>query len=130
MSTWALILVALCVVAITVAVIPILISLRRSAQRIEAVLLIVERELGPLAGQVQGLVEELRGLAREGRRELERVGTVTERVAELSQRIGRLLNALSGLSRAGQIIGAVAAIKKGLEVFLHRIRRRQGGGDG
>jgi hypothetical protein len=92
------------------------------AKRAEAVLAIVEQELRPLIGQTLALTEDVRVLTREAGRELERVGVVTERVEEIAITIGRVVGTLSSLTRAGQIVGVAAGIKKGIDVFVHRLR--------
>ena len=120
-------LITLCLVvatAVLILLIPAIISLRRSLQRAETVLMLLEREIGPLAAQTQGLAEDLRTLVRQGNRELERLGAVAERVGDLSERAARLVTAVSGFTRVGQVLGAATGIKKGVSVFLHRIRRK------
>lgn len=121
---------SLCIVAATVVLIPALISVRRSLQRAETVLMRLERELGPLALQAQGLAEDLRTLVRQGNRELERLGSVAEQVGDFSEKAARLVATVSGVTRLGQILGAATGIKKGLDVFLHRIRKHGGRYDG
>ena len=92
--------------------------------------MLLEREIGPLAAQTQGLAEDLRTLVRQGNRELERLGAVAERVGDLSERAARLVTAVSGFTRVGQIVGATAAIRKGLNVFINRVRKHGGRYDG
>ncbi len=130
MATWMQVVVTVCVVALTVVLIPAIVSMRRSVQRAEAVLLLVERELGPLAAQIQGLAEDLRTFVRQGNRELERFGAAAERLGDLSERAGRLIGVVSGFTRIGQIVGAATGIKKGLDVFIHRLRKHGGEYDG
>ena len=126
MQLWAQIVVVVCVVVLTVAVVPTLLALRRAAERTESLLALTERELQPLALQIQALIDELRGVTREARDELERLGALAERAHDLSEGIGRVLSAVSGLTRAGQLVGVAAGIKTGLDVFLHRLRKDQG----
>ena len=122
MSPWMQVFVTLCVVAATVVLIPTIISVRRSVQRAETILLLVERELGPLVAEVQGLTQDVRTLVRQSNRELERIGIVAERVGDFAERAGRLVTAVSGFTRVGQMVGAAAGLRKGLSVFLKRIR--------
>jgi hypothetical protein len=126
MQLWAQIVVVVCVVVVTVALVPALLALRRTAERSENLLALAERELGPLAPQIQALIDDLRGTTGEARRELERLGTLTERARDVSDGLGRVLSAVSGLARAGQLVGVAAGIKTGLDVFLHRLRKDQG----
>lgn len=126
MPFWLQALIALCAVAITVALVPALLALRRAGERAERVFGIVEQELPSLVAEVRRLVEELRGLGQEMRDEVARVGTLLERVREVSAGVGRALTALGGLTRAGQVVGVAAGLKTGLDVFVHRLRRRGG----
>jgi uncharacterized protein YoxC len=130
MSTWMQIVLSVCAVALAVVLIPAIIAARRALQRLETVLVLFERELGPLAAQVQGLTEDLRTVTRQANRELERFGGAAERLGDLSERIARLVNTVSGVTRVGQIIGAATGIRKGLSVFLHRVRKQGGNYDG
>ena len=130
MQPWAQIVLIACAVALTGAVVSAILALRRTLSRTEAVLEIVEQELRPLVGQVNGLTEEMRDLTRETRREVERVGEVTERVQTVADGLGRVVVGLAGLSRAGQIVGLAAGLRRGVDVFVQRLRRDQGDGDG
>jgi uncharacterized protein YoxC len=123
MSTWMQVVITLCVVAATVVLIPMVITLRRSLHRVETVMLLLEQEVGPLAGELRRLTEEARTLVRQGNRELERLGVMAERVSEVSERIGHVVNIVSGFTRVGQVLGIAAGLKKGLDVFIHRMRR-------
>ncbi len=122
--------VALCAVALTVVLIPAIIAVRRSMLRAELVLTMIEREVGPLIADLQGLVDDLRTLVRQGNRELERFGVVAERITDLTERAAHLVNVVSGFTRIGQIVGAATGIKKGLDVFINRLRRHGGDSDG
>ncbi len=126
MPLWALIVVVACVVAVTIALVPALVALRRAGERADRVLATAERDLGPLLGDVQALVRELRGLSQEARDEVKRVGALTERAEHVAEGLGRLLTAVSGLTRAGQLMGVAAGLKTGIDVFLHRLRKHQG----
>src|SRR5438309_1635051 len=96
----------------------------RSWMRPEPVLAIVEQELRPLIGQAHALTEDVRALAREAGRELERVGAVADRVDKIAEGLGRFVGTLSGLTRAGQIVGVAAGLKKGIDVFVNRLWHR------
>ncbi|HEY7647597.1 MAG TPA: hypothetical protein VID04_01230 [Methylomirabilota bacterium] len=126
MHLWAQIVVVVCVVALTVVLVPTVLVLRRAAERLEGVLALAERELQPLAEQLQALIVDLRGMSGEVREELERLGTLAERASELSDGLGRVLAAVSGLTRAGQLVGVAAGLKTGLDMFLHRLRKDRG----
>jgi len=128
MQPWLQGLVIACLVAITIALVPAIIALRRSAERADRVLAILEGELRPLVGEVRGLVHELRGLSEEARGEMQRIGGLTDRAQDAVEGISRVLSAVTGLTRAGQLVGVAAGIKTGLEVFLHRLRRNDADG--
>jgi uncharacterized protein YoxC len=126
---WVQITLAVCAVVVTVALVPALVALRRAGERAERVLALAEQELRPLAAEVRGLVEESRALSHVARGEVARVGALAERIVDLSGGLGRVLAAVAGLTRAGQIVGVAAGLKTGLDVFLHRLRKQQGAND-
>jgi hypothetical protein len=117
-------LLSLAAFALLVALVAAVWALRGVAQRAEAVLAIVEQELRPLVGQALALTEDVRGLTREAGRELERVGAVTDRVEDVATGLGRIVMTLGSLTRAGQIVGVAAGLKKGIDVFVHRLRHQ------
>jgi len=124
MPFWVRLLLSLSTFALLLALVAAVWALRRMAQRAEAVLTIVEQELRPLIGQALALTEDVRTLTREAGRELERVGAVTDRVDDIATGLSRFVGTLSGLTRAGQIVGVAAGLKKGLDVFVHRFRHQ------
>jgi hypothetical protein len=123
MSPWMQAILTLCAVAVTVSLVLLLLALRRSVQRAEILLSTLERELGPTTARVQGLTDELSGLVHETGREVQRVGLLTDRAVEVTDGVGRLINAVSGFTRVGQLVGVATGLKRGVEVFLHRIRK-------
>jgi uncharacterized protein YoxC len=124
MPFWVQLLLSLAAFALLLALVAAVWALRRMAQRAEAVLTIIEQELRPLIGQALALTEDVRTLTREASRELERVGAVTDRVDDIATGLSRFVGTLSGLTRAGQIVGVAAGLKKGLDVFVHRFRHQ------
>jgi uncharacterized protein YoxC len=126
MHSWTQPVLLACAVALTVAVVALLLALKRTAQRADAVLRIVEEELRPVIGQAHALSDEVRMLTREASLEIKRVGEVTERVNNVAEGVGRVVSALAGLTRAGQVIGMAAAVKRGVDVFVQRMSKRQG----
>ena len=124
MPFWVQMLLSLASLALLVALVAAVWALRGMAKRAEAVLTIVEQELRPLIGQAVALTEDVRSLTRDARQELERVGAVTDRVEDIATGLGRIVGTVSGLTRAGQIVGMAAGIKKGLDVFVHRFRQQ------
>ena len=124
MPFWVQLLLSLAAFALLVALAAAVWALRGVAQRAEAVLAIVEQELRPLIGQGLALTEDVRGLTREAGRELERVGAVTDRVEVIAAGLGRIVTTVGSLTRAGQIVGVAAGLKRGIDVFVHRLRHQ------
>jgi uncharacterized protein YoxC len=130
MHPWAQVVLVVCAVALTAALVAAILALRQVLRRTDAVLAVVEQELRPLIGQAHGLTDEARELTRQTRREVERIGEVTEHVEAAAQGLSRLVGALGGLARVGQIIGLAAGLRRGVDVFVNRLRRDQGDSDG
>jgi uncharacterized protein YoxC len=130
MHSWTQPVLLACAVVLTVAVVALLLALKRTAQRADAVLRIIEEELRPVIGQAHALTDEVRTLTREASLEVKRVGEVTERVNDVAEGVARMVSALAGLTRAGQVIGMAAAVKKGVDIFVQRMSKDQGGRDG
>ncbi len=126
MPVWVQMLLVLAALALMLALVGAVLALRRVAQRAESVLTIVEQELRPLVGQAHALTEDVRALTREARHGLERIGTVTDHVNDIAETAGRVVALVGGFTRAGQLVGIAAGLKRGLEVFVHRLRRSQG----
>jgi hypothetical protein len=130
MQPWAQAVLIACAVALTGALVSAILALRRTLSRTDTVLEIVEQELRPLIGQANGLAQELRDLTRESRLEIERIGEVTERVQTVADGLSRVVVGLAGWSRAGHIIGLAAGLRRGVDVFVQRLRREEGDGNG
>ena len=129
MPFWAqtlLILAAVALMLALVAAVAAALALRRVAQRAESVLTIVAQELRPLVGQAHALTEDVRGLIRETSRELERIGAVTDKVGSVADGFARFVGVVGGLTRAGQLVGVAAGVKKGVGAFVQRLRKEQG----
>ena len=124
MPFWVQLILSLASLALLLALVAAVWALRGVAQRAEAVLAIVEQELRPVIGQAVALTEDVRSLTRDASRELERVGAVTDRVDDIAGAVGRIVGTLSGLTRAGQIVGVAAGLKKGIDVFVQRLRNQ------
>jgi ABC-type transporter Mla subunit MlaD len=126
MESWAQAVLVACAVLLTAAAVPTILALRRVTRRAETVLTIVEQELRPLIGHAHALTEDVQTLMRETKDEIERVGEVTERVNAVAEGVGRAVTGLAGLTRAGQLIGVAAGLKKGFDVFVARFAKNQG----
>ena len=126
MQPWVQAVLVVCAVALTAALVAAILAVRGALRRADAVLTIVEQELRPLVGQVHGLTDEVRDLTRETRREVVRIGEVTEHVESAAAGMSRVVIALGGLARAGQVVGLAAGLRKGVDVFVSRLRRDGG----
>jgi len=115
-----------CAVAVSVAVVLLILSARRAIERTTAILAIAERELAPLTTEARGLTSDARALAQEATRELRRAGDVVDRVHDSAEGVSRIVNALAGLTRAGQVVGVAAAVRRGIDVFVQRMRKAGG----
>ena len=129
MQPWTQAVLIACAVVLTASMVTAILALRRALRRTDAVLAIVEQELRPLIGQAHGLADELRDLARETRRDVVRIGEVTEHVETAAEGMSRIVVALGGLARAGQVVGLAAGLRRGVDVFVSRLRR-DGGDNG
>jgi uncharacterized protein YoxC len=117
--------IVVCIVALTVVLVSTLLTLRKSAIRAESVLALLEREIHPLARQLESLTTELRALSQHANREIERIGAAVGHVEDVATKVARLVGALAGFTQVGQLAGAAVGIKKGLAVFVRRLRDKR-----
>ncbi len=113
-----------CVVALTIVLVSTLLAFRRTALRAESVLAVVEREIRPMVTELESLTAELQKLSRKANDNLERIGGVVDRVEDISLTVARVVAAVGGLTRIGQYAGVAAGVKRGVEVFLTRLKHR------
>jgi uncharacterized protein YoxC len=113
-----------CVVALTIVLISTLLSVKKTAARAESVLAQVEREVRPMASELESLTGELQKLSRNANDNLQRIGGIVDRVEDISVQAARVAGAVGGLTRIGQYAGMAAGVKRGVEVFLHRLKDR------
>lgn len=113
-----------CVVALTIVLISSLLSVKKTALRAESVLAQVEREIRPMASELETLTGELQKLSRHANDNLQRIGGIVDRVEDISVQAARVVGAVGGLTRIGQYAGVAAGVKRGVEVFLHRLKER------
>ena len=113
-----------CVVALTIVLISTLLSIKKTALRAEGVLAQVEREIRPMASELESLTGELQKLSRNANDNLQRIGGIVDRVEDISVQAARVVGAVGGLARIGQYAGMAAGVKRGVEVFLHRLKER------
>jgi uncharacterized protein YoxC len=112
----------LCAVVLTVALVVTLASLRRASARAETVLQLVEREIRPLASQVEALAADVRALSQTANRELERVGSVVRRVEDISLKIARVVGVVNNLASVRGITGVSSGLRTALSAFVSRLR--------
>ena len=123
MQPWIPLIVVACFVVLTAVVVRAVIVLTHAVRRLDTVLGIVEQELRPLIGQAHTLADELQTLTREAGFEVKRLGEATERVNTVADGLSRVIGALASLTRAGQVVGLAATLKRGIEMFVQRYRR-------
>jgi uncharacterized protein YoxC len=126
MSGWLTLVLAVCAVAISIALVLVLLSARRTLDRVTSLLASTEREINPLASEARGLTEDARALTQETTREVRRTGQVLDQVHEAAVGVGRIVGALANLTRAGQVVGLASAIRRGVDVFVERLRKNGG----
>jgi len=112
----------ICAVVLTVGLVVTLASFRRASSRAEIVLQLVEREIRPLASQVEALAADVRTLSQTANRELERVSGVVRRVEDISLKIARVVGVANSLASFRGITGVGSGLRTALSVFVARLR--------
>ena len=112
----------ICAVVVTLALVVTLASFRRATSRAEIVLQLVEREIRPLASQVEALAADVRTLSQTANRELERVSGVVRRVEDISLKIARVVGVANSLASFRGITGVGSGLRTALSVFVSRLR--------
>jgi len=112
----------ICAVVLTVALVVTLASLRRATARAEIVLQLVEREIRPLASQVEALAADVRTLSQSANRELNRISGVVRRVEDISFKIARVVGVANSLASFRGISGVGSGLRTALTVFVSRLR--------
>jgi hypothetical protein len=120
---WAQAVLAVCAVAVSAAVVYLLLEVRRVAARADRLLALVEREVLPMAGEAAALLAEVRGLSQRVGKDLERVGAIVERADEASAQVARLAQAVGGFTRVGQVAGLLIGLRRGTDVFVKRLKQ-------
>ncbi len=123
MPPWAQIVLVACAVILTVALVAALVALRRTALRADTVLSLVEGQLRPLTTQVTALLAEVQVLTQRANTEMERVGGIMKRADEVSATAARVAQTVGGLTRVGQAAALLAGLKRGVDVFVKRLRK-------
>jgi uncharacterized protein YoxC len=114
--------IVLCVVVVSAALVWTLVALRKAALRAESALQVVEREMRPMLGQLASLIAELRDLSQGANEELNKIRVVVRRAEDVSVTVAKVVLAVGGLTRFGQYASLAAGVKKGLDVFVRRLK--------
>jgi hypothetical protein len=118
MTPVAQVVLVLCAVVLTVAMVVTLASIRRAATRAETVLQLVEREIRPLASQVEGLAAEVR--PPDGQSELQR--SVGGAAGSISFKIAREVGVANSLASFRGVTSVSSGLKRALGVFVSRLK--------
>ena len=113
----------LCAVVLTVAIVATLLSFKRTAARAEIVLQLVEREIRPLASQIEGLAGDLRVVAQATNGSVQRLNGIIGRVEDISLKVARIIGVANSLTSLRGISGVASGAKTGLSVFLSRLTK-------
>jgi uncharacterized protein YoxC len=113
----------LCAVVLTVAIVTTLLSFKRTAARAEIVLQLVEREIRPLASQIEGLAGDLRAVSQTANGSIQRLNGILARVEDLSLKVARIVGVANSLTSLRGITGVASGAKTGLSVFLSRLTK-------
>ena len=122
MTPVAVAIIILCVVVVSAVLVWTLLALRKTALRAESVLRVAEHEIWPVLGQIEHLIAELRDLSQGANEELRRIRVVVRRAEDVSIKVSKLVIAVGGLTRIGQYVSLAAGVKKGLDVFVRRLK--------
>lgn len=126
MQAWWQIALVLCAVALTVAIVAAILALRRALERLEQVLGVLERELGPTLQDVRGLTQEAQAITHDARTGVARLTATIDRVNHVTESVGSFLVGVSGFTRAGQLVGMALGLRRGVDVFVKRLRGSHG----
>jgi uncharacterized protein YoxC len=116
--------VVICVAVVSAVLVATLLALRKTALRADSVLQQVEREVRPLLSQVDALTTELTTLSRSANEEMKQVSVIVRRVEEVSGNVSGLVGGLVAMTRYGQYAALLSGLKKGVDVFVQRLRAR------
>ena len=122
MTPVAQVVLVLCALVLTVATVVTFASIRRAATRAETVLQLVEREIRPLASQVEGLASEVRTLSQTANQELQRVSGLVRRVEDISLKIARVVGVANSLASFRGVTSVGSGVKRALGVFVSRLK--------
>jgi len=122
MTPVAVAIIILCVVVVSAVLVWTLLALRKTALRAESALHMVEHEIRPMLGQLESLIAELQDLSQGAKEELSKIRVVVRRAEDVSTTVSKLVMAVGGLTRIGQYVSLAGGVKKGLDVFVRRLK--------
>ena len=122
MTPAAVAIIVLCVVVVSAVLVWTLLALRKTALRAENVLSVVEQGMRPMLSQLESLIAELRDLSQGANEELRKIRVVVRRAEDVSITVSKVVVALGGLTRFGRYVSLAAGVKKGLDVFVRRLK--------
>jgi uncharacterized protein YoxC len=123
MLDWVQALIAFAVVVLVGALVWTLAAARRLLLRAESLLGMLQAELPPLVADSHALLDEMRKLAEQANLEMERVSDLTARVEQATVGISRIVTTLASFTRMGQLVGLAVGLRRGVEVFVHRLAK-------
>jgi hypothetical protein len=116
--------VVVCVAVVSAVLVAALLAVRKTAIRADSVLQQVERDIRPMVSQLDSLTAELTDLARSANDEMKKISVVVGRAEEVSGKVAGLVGGLVAMTRYGQYAALMGGVKRGLEVFVGRLRAR------
>jgi uncharacterized protein YoxC len=119
---------SLAFLSLVIAAIPTLLQIRRTAQTADQTLATLERELRPVSTQLQGLLQDHRELAQRANRDLREVEGLALMTQEVLARLIKLTGLLGGVGTVGRVLGVAQGLRKGLDVFVSRLRKSKRSG--
>ena len=125
MLSAAALLASIALLVLVAAAVPGLIQLTRTARSAEQTLGAFEREIRPLASQLQALLQEHRNLAQQATRDLRLVEALAARGQEVLGRVATLTSFMGSLGAVGRLVGVVQGVRKGADVFVRQLRHRR-----
>jgi len=112
---------SLALVGLVIAAVPVLLQLARTARAAEQTLGAVEREIRPLAAQIQALLQEHRNLAQQATKDLRQVEGVVVMAQDTLARVSSLTGIVSSFGSVGRAVGLARGLQKGFDVFVRRL---------
>ena len=113
----------LCLLLVSLGLVWMLLAVKRTVERVERLLGILEPEVQRLVGEMSGLTGELRGLTREATHDLNELRVVTARVGAMLDTVSGFALMAAELTRVGRLVSLVFGVKRGVDAFVHRLRQ-------